>query len=83
MTIGELKELLQEKIDNLTARYTDDQEVDVVSNTYFIRYRGGILETDEGFVSLDNPIEEDDQDDDDEDSFNDDEEEEEDEGNED
>lgn len=76
MTIGELKELLQEKIDNLTARYTDDQEVDVVSNTYFIRYRGSILETDEGFVSLDEPIDEDEEDEEDE-------EEEEDEDNED
>ena len=63
MTIKELKELLQEKLDNLEQNYNDDQEVDIVSNTYFLRNKSSVLEIDYvGFVSLDSPVDEDEED---------------------
>ena len=58
MTIAELKNYLQEVIDNLEENYDDNQEVRLVSNTYFLRGATSILETRKGFVDLDNPIDE-------------------------
>lgn len=58
MTILELKNYLQDFIDNLEENYEDDQEVRLVSNTYFLRGATSILETRKGFVDLDNPVDE-------------------------
>lgn len=70
MTVRELKNYLQDALDNLEENYEDDQEVRVVSNTYFLRGATAILETRKGFVDLDNPVDEEDEDwDDEEDEY--------------
>lgn len=55
-TIGDLKQFLQEQLDNLDC-YDDNQELNVASNTYFLTRNGAtnILETSRGFIDLDNP----------------------------
>lgn len=67
MTIKQLKEHLQKVIDKLDKRYGDDAKVRVVNNTYFLRGATHILETREGFIDLDNPINDNDDDEDDDD----------------
>ena len=58
-TIKDLKEFLQEQLDNLEC-YDDNQELNVASNTYFLTRNGAtnILETSRGFIDLDNPVNE-------------------------
>lgn len=58
-TVKDLKEFLQEQLDNLEC-YDDDQELKIASNTYFLTRAGAtnILETPNGFVDLDNPVKE-------------------------
>jgi len=58
-TIGDLKQFLQEQLDNLDC-YDDNQELNVASNTYFLTRNGAtnILETSRGFIDLDNPAKE-------------------------
>lgn len=58
-TIGDLKQFLQEQLDNLDC-YDDNQELNVASNTYFLTRNGAtnILETSRGFIDLDNPVKE-------------------------
>lgn len=54
MTVKELKELLQEKIDILE-QYEDNDEVKMVSNTYFLKgatHFLGISGYDGGYISL-------------------------------
>ena len=61
MTIRELKEHLQSVLDELDD-FDDESEVRVVSNTYFLRGATHILETRQGFIDLDNPLNEEDDD---------------------
>lgn len=58
-TVKDLKQFLQEQLDNLDC-YDDNQELNVASNTYFLTRNGAtnILETSRGFIDLDNPINE-------------------------
>lgn len=58
-TIGDLKQFLQEQLDNLEC-YDDSQELNVAHNTYFLTRNGAtnILETPSGFIDLDNPAKE-------------------------
>ena len=56
MTIRELKNHLQDVIDDLECNYDDKAQVRVVSNTYFLRGATHILETRQGFIDLDNPV---------------------------
>ena len=62
MTIKELKEHLQSVIDYLEEHYFDENKVRVVSNTYFLRGATHILETRQGFIDLDNPVDDEDDD---------------------
>lgn len=59
-TIKDLKEFLQEQLDNLNC-YNDNQELKIASSTYFLTRNGAtnILETSRGFIDLDNPVNED------------------------
>ena len=58
MTIQELKKYLQGTLDFLEERFNDEDEVEVVQNTYWLTRNGAthILETREGFIDLDNPV---------------------------
>ena len=58
-TVKDLKQFLQEQLDNLDC-YDDNQELNVASNTYFLTRNGAtnILETSRGFIDLDNPTNE-------------------------
>jgi len=56
MTIKELKKDLQDTLDFLEERFDDEQEVEVVSNTYFLRGATHFLATRKGFIDLDNPV---------------------------
>ncbi len=53
-TVKELKDYLQQVIDNLEWDYEDDDELNVATNTYFI-HGTSFLATREGFVDLDTP----------------------------
>lgn len=60
MTIKDLKETLEAILENLEENYEDGEEVNLVSNTYFLRgkYRFIALGS-RGFVDLDYPTNED------------------------
>lgn len=60
MTVKELKELLQDKIDMLDYQYEDEQEVRISCNTY--RMGSNFLSTREGFIDFNNPVEEEEED---------------------
>ena len=62
MTVKGLKAKLQRVLDELE-NYDDDQEVRMVSNTYFLgdcRLFLGVAGYDGGYINLDDPVEEDD-----------------------
>ena len=56
MTIHELKKDLQDTLDFLEKRFNGDEQVRVVSNTYFLTTQNHFLATRKGFIDLDNPI---------------------------
>ena len=56
-TIKDLKEYLQEVLDNLD-NYEEDEEVVVVENTYWLKGGTNFIQTKDGFIDLDYPIEE-------------------------
>jgi len=58
MTIQELKKELQDTLDFLEERFDDEDEVELVQNTYWLTRNGAthILETRKGFIDLDNPV---------------------------
>ena len=56
MTIKELKELLQRYIDEYEDTYGEVAEVRCVSNTYFLHGAQNFIATKEGFIDLDNPL---------------------------
>ena len=65
MKVGKLKRVLQDTLKDLD-QYDDDQEVKMVSNTYFLghpMYFLGVAGYDGGYISFDNLVEEDDDDD--------------------
>ena len=65
MTVGKLKKVLQSTIDELDG-YGDDQEVKMVSNTYFLghpMYFLGVAGYDGGYISFDDLVEDEDDDD--------------------
>ena len=70
ITVGELKDILQNALDNLDD-YEDDEKVSMVSNTYFLGHANhflGISGYDGGYLDLNNiEIEEEDDDDEGED----------------
>lgn len=57
-TIGDLKQFLQEKIEQLDD-YTDNTKLNWCSNTYFLENQTEFLATREGFINFDNPSAED------------------------
>ena len=61
MTVKQLRTKLQRALDNLDG-YDDDQEVHMVSNTYFLgeaRLFLGVAGYDGGYINLDDPVHED------------------------
>ena len=65
MTVKKLKMILRSTLEDLED-YDDDQEVKMVSNTYFlgsVRYFLGVSGYDGGYINLDNPVDEEDDDD--------------------
>lgn len=67
MTVAKLKQILQDQLDNLE-QSDDNQEIKMVSNTYFLghpKYFLGIAGYDGGYISFDDPVEEDDEEEDD------------------
>lgn len=58
MTIKELKEMLEDIIQDLGENHQDSAEVEVVSNTYFLRSGRRFLATGSGFIDLDYPVDE-------------------------
>jgi len=63
MTIKDLKKLLEQALENLD-NFNDDDEVDLYSNTYFLK-TDFFLATHKGFIDLDHPTEQDNEDEDD------------------
>lgn len=57
MTIKDLKNLLEQTLENLD-NFNDDDEVDLYSNTYFLK-TGFFLATYQGFIDLKHPTEQD------------------------
>ena len=67
MTVGKLKRVLQSTLDELD-NYDDEQEVKMVSNTYFLgnpQYFLGVAGYDGGYISFDNLVEDDEDEEDD------------------
>ena len=68
-TVADLKQFLQEMVDNLDMMYNDDQELNIVGNTYWVE-SSTFLGTHDGFIDLRDPVgtryEADDDDDEDE-----------------
>ena len=65
MTVQELKDLLNQILENLDD-YDSDKEVDMVSNTYFLGHPMhflGIAGSKGGYISLDSPVKEEDEED--------------------
>lgn len=62
MTVRQLKDYLQGIIDDLE-NYDEDEEIAMVSNTYFLRNKDNFLATRKGFIDLSNPIETDEEND--------------------
>ncbi len=66
MTVAQLKAILQEQIDSLE-QYDDHQTIKMVSNTYFLghpKYFLGVAGYDGGYISFDDPVEEDEEEED-------------------
>lgn len=60
MTVSELKDLLQQALDNLE-NYEDYQKLNIKTNTYWVR--GNFISiTGKGFIELNNPVDDDDED---------------------
>lgn len=55
-TVSDLKQFLQEMIENLEMNYDDDQELDLKGNTYWVK-SSTFLGTREGFIDLREPVE--------------------------
>lgn len=55
-TVKDLKDFLEEMITTLEERYDDEEVLDIVTNTYFIK-SNTFLATRNGFVDLRNPVE--------------------------
>lgn len=55
-TIGDLKAYLQKYIDKLSENYGDACEIDITSNTYFLKSKTNFLGTKDGYISLDYPV---------------------------
>ena len=63
LTIKDLREHLQKYLDQIAERYDDNQALNIVNNTYFLRGATNILEISrKGFVDLDNPTDQDNED---------------------
>lgn len=54
ITVADLKDYLQEIIDNLSWDYEDEDEVRISPNTYGMH--APFLSTQLGFIDLDNPV---------------------------
>lgn len=66
MTVKKLRKILEDTLRDLDC-YDDDQEVKMVSNTYFLgnpRYFLGVSGYDGGYISFDEPVEDDEEDED-------------------
>lgn len=61
-TIKDLKNFLEDLLENLNENYDDDQKVEKVSNTYFLGHPNYFLGIagyyDGGYINLDNPVSE-------------------------
>lgn len=60
MTVSDLKDLLQQALDNLE-NYNDNQKLDIKTNTYWVRGKF-ISIPGVGFIQLDDPVDNDDDD---------------------
>ena len=66
MTVKKLRKILEDTLRDLDC-YDDDQEDKMVSNTYFLgnpRYFLGVSGYDGGYISFDEPVEDDEEDED-------------------
>ena len=64
MKMRELKDYLQDILNNLEENYEDDEDVVVVDNTYWLKGGYHFMTTPKGYVDLDYPTKvEDDEDD--------------------
>jgi len=64
MKMRELKDYLQDILNNLEENYEDDEDVVVVDNTYWLKGGYRFMTTPKGYVDLDYPTKvEDDEDD--------------------
>lgn len=64
MTVSDLKDLLQQALDNLE-KYNDNQKLDIKTNTYWVRGKF-ISIPGVGFIQLDDPVDNDDDEDEEE-----------------
>lgn len=59
-TVKDLKEFLQEQLDNLEV-YDEEQKLQLVSNTYFLGNRYCFLACGNGYLDFDDPVKENDE----------------------
>lgn len=64
MTVSDLKDLLQQALDNLE-NYNDNRELNIKTNTYYVRGKF-ISIPGVGFIPLNDPVDNDDDDEDEE-----------------
>lgn len=59
-TVKDLKEFLQEQLDNLEC-YDDEEKLKLVSNTYFLGNQYCFLALENGYLDFDDPVKENDE----------------------